>query len=263
MRNFYCISGLPRSGSTLFCNILAQNPLFHATHTSGCLDVLFLIRNQWHKIVEHISHPNDEALLNVLKAMLASYYQHIDKEVIIDKNRSWVQYIPFLENIIGKKAKILALVRPIPDILASIERIHQKTTAIRQPPGEAEHFLQMQTLAGRCEVWMNMNSFLGLAYARLANALNSEYADRIHLVEFEKLTNDPESTMKEVYKFLEEKPFDHNFNHVDRVTWENDAAYEYVDLHEVRKKVEPIPSYARRVLGDELYFRYKAFDIRI
>ena len=32
------ISGLPRSGSTLLANLLAQNPRFHSTATSGILN---------------------------------------------------------------------------------------------------------------------------------------------------------------------------------------------------------------------------------
>lgn len=36
-KKYYFISGLPRSGSTLLANILAQNPRFHATATSGIL----------------------------------------------------------------------------------------------------------------------------------------------------------------------------------------------------------------------------------
>lgn len=33
-------SSLPRSGSTLFSNIVGQNPAFHVTPTSGLLDLL-------------------------------------------------------------------------------------------------------------------------------------------------------------------------------------------------------------------------------
>ena len=35
MKSFHVICGLPRSGSTLLCNILAQNPAFNVLHTSA------------------------------------------------------------------------------------------------------------------------------------------------------------------------------------------------------------------------------------
>ena len=37
-------SSLPRSGSTLLQNILAQNPDFYATPTSGVLELLYAAR---------------------------------------------------------------------------------------------------------------------------------------------------------------------------------------------------------------------------
>lgn len=262
MKKFYFLTGLPRSGSTLLCNILAQNPRYHCTHTSGCLDLLFFIRNQWHNIVEHKAHPNDEALKEVLRSTLFAYYKHVDKEVVFDKSRNWMQYVQFVENIIGEKVKMVVMNRSVPDILASIEKLHQKTSAIRQPPGEADHFLQMQTLAGRCEVWMSMTSFLGLAYSRFVEIIRA-YRDRLHIVNFEELTSKPKEVIEKIYDFLGEKKFDHDFNHVKQITWEDDSLHGFVGLHDIRHKVDPVMSDARRILGDELYFKYKPFDVVI
>jgi len=261
-KQFFFISGLARAGSTLICNILAQNPRYHCTHTSGCLDLLFLIRNQWHQIVEHKAHPNDEALNTVLRATMQAYYSHVNKEVVFEKSRNWMQYIPLIENITQQKAKMLIMNRSIPDILASIEKLHQKTSATRQPPGEAEHFLQMQTLAGRCEVWLSQTSFLGLAYSRLVDVIRA-YPDRLHFVEFEELTHNPKETVDKIYDFLGEKRFNHDFNHVEQVTWEDDAFYGFVGLHTIRNKIEPVPSEGRKILGDELYFKFKQIDLKL
>ena len=40
-------SSLPRSGSTLFSNIVGQNPAFHVTSTSRLLDLLYVARGQF------------------------------------------------------------------------------------------------------------------------------------------------------------------------------------------------------------------------
>lgn len=40
-------SSLPRAGSTLFSNIVGQNPAFHVTPTSGLLDLLYVARGQF------------------------------------------------------------------------------------------------------------------------------------------------------------------------------------------------------------------------
>jgi sulfotransferase len=39
MKKIHFINGMPRSGSTLLCNILAQNPKFHVTPTSYVAEV--------------------------------------------------------------------------------------------------------------------------------------------------------------------------------------------------------------------------------
>ena len=63
-KSFAFISGLPRSGSTLLCNILAQNPEAKVSKaTSGLHDVLFGVRNQWDRLTEHQAEGVDPARL--------------------------------------------------------------------------------------------------------------------------------------------------------------------------------------------------------
>ena len=86
MKNFYMVSGLPRSGSTLLCNILAQNKdLFVSKATSGCVDVLFNIRNQWDTLIEYKAEGVDyDQLKRVLQNVLNSYHS-TDKNNIVDR----------------------------------------------------------------------------------------------------------------------------------------------------------------------------------
>ena len=56
-KTIHLISGLPRSGSTLLANLLAQNPRFQATASSGILDVLFNVRNIWDTLGEFRAMP--------------------------------------------------------------------------------------------------------------------------------------------------------------------------------------------------------------
>ena len=46
-KRVYFLSGLPRSGSTLLANILAQHPEIYVTPTSGIVDMLVNVRNHW------------------------------------------------------------------------------------------------------------------------------------------------------------------------------------------------------------------------
>ena len=256
MKKYYFVSGMPRSGSTLLCNILAQNPNFHATHTSGCLDVLFGIRNNWHKLVEHQAHPNQEALDRVLKATLHAYYADIEKSVIFDKSRGWLAYIEILQQILNEPPKILVPIRLLPDILASFEKLYRETAKVKQPPGEAENYFAFQSVEGRCHFWMQPNSPVGLALNRLRDALKRGFSKNLHFIEFEELTNNPAKKLKDIYDFLGEPHFEHNFDHVEQVTFEDDSVHGFVNLHNIRNKVEPVKSQAVEIIGNELVAKF-------
>ena len=140
-----------RSGSSLICNILCQNPRFHASPTSGLVDVLYQIRNLWHTLTVHNANPCQQKLNHVLAATMTAYYADIDRPVIIDRSRGWLPHIELAEFLLGRRIKILVPVRPILDILASFESLYRETGKFRQPPGEAANYYNFQTVAGRCD----------------------------------------------------------------------------------------------------------------
>jgi sulfotransferase len=255
-KRFFFISGLPRSGSTLLCNILAQNPKFHATETSGCLDVLFGLRNVWNTLVEHRASPCPQRLQRVLRAAFEAYHAEQVKPVVFDKSRGWIAYLELIENVLEDKVKVLVPVRPVVDILTSFETLFRETAKVKQPPGEAENYFQFQTVAGRCEFWMRPDQPVGLALNRLGDVTRRGLQDRLHFVQFDRLTSNPKQKLKEIYDFLGEEYFEHNFDHVEQVTQEDDEIHGFVNLHKIRNKVEPVKSRAREVLGEEIIKRF-------
>ena len=70
-------------------------------------------------------------------------------------------------------------------------------------------------------------------------------------VKFKDLTENPKLTMQEIYKFLDEPYFEHDFNDVKQVTYEDDTVHGIKDLHTIRSKVEPVESKWKEVLGAE------------
>lgn len=249
MKKIYFISGLPRSGSTLLANILAQNPRFHATSTSGVLDLISSIRNSWDNILEFKASPNDDAKKRVMIGALHNYYADIEKPVIFDKSRGWLAWIEFLEEALGEKVKIIVPVRDLRDILASFEKLYRKNY-LRENTLDKNLYLQCQTVEGRCDMWLAFNNPLGIAYNRVKGAMQRGFRDRLHFVHFEKLTSDPHTELKKIYDFLGEKEFVHDFEHVRQMTWENDAVWGLGKLHDIKPKVEPVPSQWREILGD-------------
>src|SRR3989338_2939577 len=246
---FYFISGLPRSGSTLLTNILAQNPRFGVSNTSGIMDVIFGVRNTWDKHIEFQAHPDEAAKLRVMRGILENYYANSDKPVIFDKCRGWLSLIEMAEAILGRKEKILVPVRDVRDVLASFEKLWRETSKTSQVGQESAFYFDVQTVEGRAGVWLRGDQPVGLAYNRVRDTLNRGYGDRLYFVQFEHLTSNPEKTMEGIYDFLGEQKFKHDFAHVEQVTYENDSVHGFKDLHTIRNKVVSVPPQWPSILG--------------
>jgi sulfotransferase len=263
MKQHFFISGLPRTGSTLLCNILAQNPELYLTPaTSGCHDTLFGVRNSWDKLVEHKAEGiSYSRLKRVMNAHLNAYHD-TDKEIIIDKGRGWLSLIEMIEFVKDEKAKIIVPVRNIAEILSSFEKLWRKTTGNQQWGFEASDYFKSQTVEGRCDIWSSATQPVGLAYNRVCDALSRGLEDRMLFVEFDLLTLNPSNEMNKVYDFLGINRFNHDFDNVPQYTKEDDINIHHIEgLHDVRPKVEPIPHSAYKILGQNLINKYSNLEI--
>jgi len=259
MKTHYYISGLPRSGSTLLCNILAQNSKFFISPaTSGCHDILFNIRNQWDRLIEHQAEGiNYDQLRRVLVAALDSYH-NTDKDIIIDKGRGWLSLIEMIEFIKGETPKIIVPVRDISEILGSFEMLWRNSTGKTQWAFESSDYFRAQTIEGRCGIWTNESQPVGLAYNRVLDAINRGKTDSMLFVEFDDLTKNPKASMSRIYNFLGQEEFDHDFNNVEQFTKEDDVnVHRIPGLHSIRPKIEGVPKRAREILGSKVASTYK------
>lgn len=263
MKTHYFISGLPRAGSTLLCNILAQNPKFYVSPaTSACHDVLFGIRNQWDKLIEHQAEGIDYSQLRrVMQAMLDAYHT-TDKDIIIDKGRGWLSLIEMIEFVKESKCKIIVPVRDVAEILASFEQLWRKSTGQSQWAFEQADYFKAQTVEGRCDIWSSQGQPVGLAYNRVRDALSRNRADRMLFVEFDDLTSQPAQTMRRIYEFLGEPAFEHNYVNIEQVTKEDDVnVHRIPGLHAIRPTVTPMPKKALEILGPALAQKYSNAEV--
>lgn len=263
MKTHYFISGLPRAGSTLLCNILAQNPKFYVSPaTSACHDVLFGIRNQWDKLIEHQAEGIDYSQLRrVMQATLNAYHT-TDKDIIIDKGRGWLSLIEMIEFVKESKCKIIVPVRDVAEILASFEQLWRKSTGQSQWAFEQADYFKAQTVEGRCDIWSSHGQPVGLAYNRVRDALNRNLSDRMLFVEFDDLTSQPAQTMRRIYEFLGEPAFEHNYVNIEQVTKEDDVnVHRIPGLHTIRPTVTPMPKKALEILGPALMQKYANAEV--
>ena len=257
-KTIYFIAGLPRSGSTLLANILAQNPRHYVTPTSGIVDMLVQVRNGWdandafRAMDRHLS---EQVKGDVLRAMLQAYFAHTDKPVCFDKNRYWAEFLEMGAALTGgrEQVKVLVTVRDVRDVLASFERLYRTTSAMGQLPQEAALALKFKTALGRVQVFIDDSQPVGRAYNAIRDAVTRGWKDRMHFIDYDDLTARPAETMAKVYRFLGEAPCQHDFNHVEQVTFEDDSVYGFKDLHIIRQKVEPQPPQWPKAFDDAVF----------
>jgi len=263
MKKFYFISGLPRSGSTLLCNILSQNEdLFVSKATSGCHDVLFNVRNQWDSLIEHQAEGVDyNQLKRVLGSILNSYHS-TNKSLIVDKGRGWLSLIEMVKFITGEPPKIIVPVRNLTEILSSFEKLWRNSTGQSQWVFEKEDYFKAQTIEGRCDIWSHMGQPVGLAYNRVKDAISRGHKDDLLFVEFDDLTSQPHQTLQKVYNYLELPYFEHNFNNVEQYTTEDDeGTHRIPNLHKIKPVVATVPHDSEKVLGNNLIQKYRDLEI--
>ena len=246
------ISGLPRSGSTLFSAILRQNPRFHAMMTSPVGGIYMAMLNAVSRKNEAAVFIDQDQKRELLTGVFRNYYHAIGEEkVVFDTNRVWCSKMPALTQLFPQ-AKVICCVRHIPWIMDSIERLERRNafdlSGIFGYDAGSTVYTRVGRLAGS-------DGMVGYALDCLREAFYGGYGDRMIVVTYEALTRDPAGTMEIVYDFLGETPFAHDFENVEYSADEFDESLGSPGLHTVRRKVEFIdrPS----VLPPELFARYE------
>lgn len=260
----YFLGALPRAGSTLISNVLLQNPRIHVTSsTSGLLNLLIGIRNHWEKMAEFKAMDKEEAVaarLRVLRGVVLAFFANVDRPVVIDKGRGWIGQIPFIEALLGRKVKIIAPVRDVRDILASFEKIVSRNP-LQPTTQELANPQQWETIEGRCQIWFSANQPVGGPYRKLRDAMMKGYADRLHFVDYDEFTAHPARCMRELYQFLGEPNFDHDFDNVEQKTFEDDDVWKMPGLHTIRQQVKPQPPQWPKILPPDVAKRYPGREL--
>ncbi|MCL4513948.1 MAG: sulfotransferase, partial [Candidatus Eremiobacteraeota bacterium] len=246
-------SSLPRSGSTLMQNILAQNPRFYCTPTSGVLDLLLASRKYYTELAEFKAQDPDlmqKGFIQYCRYAINGFFEGItDKPVCVDKCRAWFHYHDWIKQF-APNPKYIVCIRDLRAVLSSMEKLFHKNRD-RSDPDEVTGALTMITVNNRVMHWLNAPP-VGIAVGRLIEAVQTNLLKQLHIVRFEDLTSNPGKVMKQVYDYLDEPYFEHDFNNIAQLTQENDQYHTIYGDHHIRRKVEPVAVDFVNVLGKSI-----------
>ena len=248
MHKVIYLGGLPRAGSTLLCNILAQNPAFHATATSGIIHMIAKVMELWPAVAEFQAAPRlecESSKVRVLKGMLQSYFGSAPEGAIcIDKSRGWPG-MPHLADLLVEDhgpAKFIVPVRDLRDVCASFEKLARKAMRMGKAISRDAHlrpFYLDHSPEGRLKGFTDGDGVIGRPFNNIKFATQQGFRERMHFVEYEELTARPKEVISSLYRFLELPEYAHDFQNVKQVTQEDDWVHIFPNLHDIRPVVAP------------------------
>ena len=235
-------SSMPRSGSTLLQNLLAQNPKHHCTSTNDLLDLLIRVRDHWMTSVGFMAQglKNIEPRIrSMMKGAIHGFYEgeFAAGKIVFDKSRGWISHIELIEKVLERPVKMIVTVRDVRDILASFEKIHRKSVLTDHPVAGPEQF-QKLTVQGRAERLLSIEKTVGYTINCIQDAFDRKLDDRLVIVPYKELTHHPVETIWRVCDECGIEPFACDPDNVPQATQEDDTVYG-MDLHTTHPKVTP------------------------
>jgi sulfotransferase len=235
------ISGFPRSGSTLLCGLLAQNPANHVTATNDLVDLMASVRNQWTNCEGFIAQGIDSLkprIRSLLRGMLDGFYaqEFAADKTVFDKSRGWIGFIDLLENVLERKVKVIVTVRDIPSICASLEKLHFDN-ALSAPSRSPQQQIKGSHARGRCEQYLSEDAMTGMFINRWRNALERGWGDRMIVVPYKELIADPVGIVRRIHIDCGLEPFVCNPLKVEKAAPEDDNVRK-LPFHTLRESVD-------------------------
>ena len=235
-KQYYFITGLPRSGTTLLSAILNQNPRFQASISGPLARFSRAIIDQSSAQSGYRHHCDVDKRMSIIKGIFDNYYDQ-DKEVFFDTNRGWTLLLPLLKTLFPY-TKALVCVRDIVQVLDSFENLYRKNPLDKQLMIPDEY---SATVYSRCDYLMREDMTVGFAYLGLKEAITGNERSSLMLVEYEQLCRNPQGMMTAIYNFIDQPQFIHDFDNVESSYDEFDADVNVKGLHTTRKRVEYLP----------------------
>ncbi|MBG6221307.1 MULTISPECIES: sulfotransferase [unclassified Janthinobacterium] len=239
---FVGVAGLPRAGSTLLCQLLAEHPEMHSEgHSSPLCNALLATRHSISDDQFFLSQLDAQAdityahLKSAMQGFLSGWHAGHGKPVVVDKNRAWLHCIEFLLHL-DPSAKLLVPIRELGQIYGSIEAQHQKTILI----DFIDHLADLDRF-GRADQLFAKDKAIGapLSSIEAVQDLPQAIKSRLYFVKFEDLMAQPAQTMAAVYAWLGVAP--HRIDPAKLVVraHESDSHYRNKYLHRQHAQVVP------------------------
>jgi sulfotransferase len=237
---FVGVTGLPRAGSTLLCQLLAQHPEINCEgHSSPLCNTLLGIRRMISDDSFFLSQLDNSFetsyahLTTAMQGFLRGWNQDCGKKLVVDKNRAWLHSIEMLLHL-APEARLVICLRELGQIYGSIEAQHQRTILV----DFIDHLADYDRF-GRADMLFAKDKTIGapLSSVHAIMELPKAVQDRLYFVRFEDLVAQPVFCMSHIYAWLGVSPFQINPEKLEIGVRESDSHYRMKYTHKQTSRI--------------------------
>lgn len=243
----HAIAGLPRSGSTLLCNIICQRPDAWATSTSCLPSFVRAVgavasdQIEFKNLLNINQRGTEHRLAAATRAFCHQWHAVHDRPIVFDKSRAWNGNYRAFSNI-SPDGVILVCVRDLRDVFACVERMERPNGLLSQAP-----VFVRDRYAGA----FAPDGVIGRPLRGVMNLVD-ERAANIYIVRYEDLVTDPAATMAGIYERCGMPAFDHSFDNVVDTAIDCDGFYLGKFPHKAGGKVSPRDPHYSLTIPDDI-----------
>ncbi len=235
------VTGLPRAGSSLMCQLLGQHPDVYSTGHSSPLcgsinnfrqnisDSNFLL-SQLDSDLELVH----SRLLAATRGLINGWFEETELPVVVDKNRGWLKMVQMME-VIDPDFRMIVCIRDPRQIMGSIEKQHARTRLLDFPDHTDSH-----TISNRLSKLFTDKGVVGGPMKSIEHMQDIEDEDirgRLCYVMHEQLVSSPVESMSFIYDWLGIGDYKIDPDNLEVIPGEADSFYRYKYTHGTYKTI--------------------------
>ena len=229
---------LPRSGSTLLCGLLSQNPNFKIIEGSLTVSILNNLRSIFYTEAKSLATRQQSQCWPVLKSAICGYYGS-DSSFVFDKNREALFYLDIWDQVL-EEYKIVCLVRDPVECASSFLRLREKEpitwTKYDNDVVNKDTFPRTMDFA---QCLMAANGTIGRSYSALYEAalVQNRHSDML-FVDYSNLCSQPKKQLDRICNFIGADKYYPQLNNIENANKQLDRYYGMFDtLHTIEPKI--------------------------
>ena len=235
MKKLHLISGLPRSGTTLLSTILKQNPRFSASISGPAARMVRAIVQESQAQGGYRIQCPESKRRKLIHNLMHTYYED-SNEVSFDTNRGWTLMTTLMRDVFPQ-IKMICCVREIPWVIDSFEQLLRKNPYSNSSLFSAEESVDVYS---RAAALLRPDRTVGFALNGVKQAVYGPDQDMVLMVNYDDLCKNPVGVMKDIYQFIGEEYYNHDFNDLEASYDEFDQDVNLKGMHTVRKNLTHI-----------------------